>query len=157
MEGKLTQTTPAHILAASPSIWKDLVKKLRVCRIEASSYEETVETFTNNAADRTNQVLHLQEPAYLLPLHEIEVEIGNKVVEMGVIDLGSQIIIIWEDLAQQVGATINANCLLEMEGANGATNWTLGCAEYLPMCIGDISFMVHAHVMKCAPFRLLLG
>jgi len=99
MEGKLTQTTPAHILTTSPSIWKDLVEKLRVHRIEASSYEETVETFTNNAANWTNQVLHLQEPAYSLPLHEIEVEISNKVVETGVIDPGSQIIIIREDLA----------------------------------------------------------
>src|SRR5713226_1713607 len=99
MEGKLTQTTPTHVLAASPSIWKDLVEKLRVHRIEASSYEETVETFTNNAADWTNQVPHLQEPAYSLPLCEIEVEIGNKVVETGVIDPGSQIIIIREDLA----------------------------------------------------------
>ncbi len=99
MEGKLTQTTPTHVLATSPSIWKDLVKKLRVRRIEAGSYEKTVETFTNNAANWTNQVLHLQEPAYSLPLHEIEVEISNKVVETGVINPGSQIIVIWEDLA----------------------------------------------------------
>ena len=99
MEGKLTQTTPTHVLAASPSIQKDLVEKLWVHHIEAGSYEETVETFTNNAADWTNQVLRLQEPAYSLPLHEIEVEIGNKVVEMGVINPGSQIIVIWEDLA----------------------------------------------------------
>jgi len=99
MEGKLTQTTPAHVLAASPSIWKDLVEKLQVRHIEASSYEEKVETFTNNADDQTNQVLRLQEPAYSLPLCEIEVEISNKVVETGVIDPGSQIIVIWEDLA----------------------------------------------------------
>ncbi len=44
-----------------------------------------------------------------------------------------------------------------MEGANGITNWTLGCAEYLPMRIGDIQFTVHAHVVANAPFRLLLG
>src|SRR6266403_3994556 len=43
-----------------------------------------------------------------------------------------------------------------MEGANGATNWTLGCAEYLPMRTGNISFKVHAHVVAQAPFRLLL-
>ena len=44
-----------------------------------------------------------------------------------------------------------------MEGANGATNWTLGCAEYLTMQIGDIPFKLHAHVVENAPFRLLLG
>ena len=30
LDGKLTHTTPAHILAASPSIRKDLVERLRV-------------------------------------------------------------------------------------------------------------------------------
>ncbi len=62
-----------------------------------------------------------------------------------------------EDLAWEVGATINTGCLLQMKGANGATNWTLRCAEYLPMCADNISFEVHAHIMECAPFRLLLG
>ncbi|KAN0119068.1 hypothetical protein V8E52_004515, partial [Russula decolorans] len=96
-------------------------------------------------------------PAYPLPLHEINIVINNKVTEAGVIDPGSQIIVMREDLAHEVGATINADRLLQMEGANGATNWTLGCAEYLPMCIRDISFTVHAHVVERAPFRLLLG
>ena len=44
-----------------------------------------------------------------------------------------------------------------MEGANGVTNWTLGCAEYLAMHAGNVSFMVHTHVVARAPFRLLLG
>ncbi len=44
-----------------------------------------------------------------------------------------------------------------MEGANGATNWTLGCAEYLPMRAGGIQVLVHVHVVENAPFRLLLG
>ena len=92
-----------------------------------------------------------------LPLRKINIEIGGKVIEAGVIDPGSQIIVMREDLAREVGATINTNRLLQMEGANGVTNWTLGCAEYLPMQVGNISFAVHAHVIKCAPFRLLLG
>lgn len=37
------------------------------------------------------------------------------------------------------------------------TNWTLGCAKFLPMRAGDVAFKEHAHVVKQAPFRLLLG
>jgi hypothetical protein len=103
-----------------------------------------------------NLVNHLQEPAYLLPLCEIKVQVGDKITEAGVIDPGSQIIVIWEDLAQQVDTTINTKHVLKMEGANGVTNWTLGCTKHLSMHIGNISFMVHTHVVKCAPFRLLL-
>ena len=44
-----------------------------------------------------------------------------------------------------------------MEGANGATSWTVGCAEYLPMQVAGIEFQLHAHILKEAPFRILLG
>jgi hypothetical protein len=155
MEGKLAQTTPAHVLAASPVIRKDLNDKLRVRRVETSSFEEAGSA---TPIDTTNAYpTSIREPAYSLPLREIDIQIGGKVTEAGVIDPGSQIVVIREDLAREVGATINANRLLQMEGANGATNWTLGCAEYLPMRAGDISFEVHAHVVEHAPFRLLLG
>ena len=43
MEGKLSQTTLAHILAASPVIRKDLVERLWVCRVETSSYEKAAD------------------------------------------------------------------------------------------------------------------
>jgi len=44
-----------------------------------------------------------------------------------------------------------------MEGANGYTNWTLGCAEFLPMQVGSVPFKLHVHVVERAPFCLLLG
>ncbi|KAI0288887.1 hypothetical protein BC826DRAFT_888759, partial [Russula brevipes] len=90
-------------------------------------------------------------------LHEISVLVNGLVTEFGVLDSGSQIVAIRYDLAQEVGAQINPHRRLEMEGANGATNWTIGCAEYLSIQIGDIPFRVHAHVIEHAPFRLLLG
>jgi len=40
MKGKLSLTTPAHILAASPMIWKELVEKLKIQCIETNTYEE---------------------------------------------------------------------------------------------------------------------
>ena len=157
MEGKLAQTTPAHILAASPTIRKDLVEKLRLRRVEATTYEEAADDSAVVAANLCAEPSSGREPAYSLPLREIDVEIGGKVIEAGVIDPGSQIVVMREDLAREAGVAINASRLLQMEGANGATNWTLGCAEYLPMRIGDLSFAVHAHVVERAPFRLLLG
>ena len=154
MEGKLAQTTPAHILMASPTIRKDLVERLWVHHIETTSYKKATVLDANECS---TPLANSREPAYLLPLREIDVQVGGKIIEAGVIDPGSQIIVMREDLAREVGATINADHLLQMEGANRATNWTLGCAEYLPMCAGDVSFTVHAHVVEHAPFQLLLG
>jgi len=44
-----------------------------------------------------------------------------------------------------------------MEGANGTTNWTVGCVESLTMQVGNVSVNVHAHVIKNTNFSLLLG
>jgi hypothetical protein len=40
MQGRLSLTTPTHVFAASPSICKDTVDKLKVQQVEAHKYEE---------------------------------------------------------------------------------------------------------------------
>ena len=44
-----------------------------------------------------------------------------------------------------------------MEGANSATNWTVGCTKDLPLQVGDVMVKVHTHVIEQASFGLLLG
>jgi hypothetical protein len=44
-----------------------------------------------------------------------------------------------------------------MEGANGITNWTLGCAEYLSIQVRSVLLKVHAHIVEKASFHLLLS
>ena len=151
LEGKLSNTTPAHILAASAPVRKAISDRLRPRRVETGAFEELgnqpseLEPATSRAAD------------YSLPLREVDVVINGKTIDTGVLDQGSQIIAIRADLAKQVGATINTKNRLEMEGANSSTSWTIGCAENLSMSIGNINFQVHAYVVENAPFRLLLG
>ena len=79
------------------------------------------------------------KPVYSLPLLELDILVGDWVMVAGVLDPGLQIMVIWHDLAEEVNARINPNHLVEMEGANGATNWTLGCAKYLTMQVGNVS------------------
>ena len=154
LEGKLAQATPAHILAASAPIRKDLVERLRTRRVEAAVFEHP---FPETPPTPPHISAPLPEPEYSLPLQEIDVLVGDHSTVAGVIDPGSQIVAIRKDLAEEVAAHINSGIRLEMEGANGATNWTLGCAEHLAMQVNDIPFTLHAHVVEHAPFRLLLG
>ncbi|KAH9010333.1 hypothetical protein EDB84DRAFT_1226806, partial [Lactarius hengduanensis] len=90
-------------------------------------------------------------------LREIDVMINDAITEAGVLDQGSQIVVIRWDLAQEAGVSINHDHRLDMEGANGVVSKTLGCAENLTMRVGDVTFAIHAHVVDRAPFRLLLG
>lgn len=154
LEGKLSSTTPAHILAASAPVRKALSDRLRPRRVETGAFKElsnqpdippTPDSSASRAADFT------------LPLQEVDVVINGKTVDAGVLDQGSQIIAIRADLAREVGAIVNTKNRLEMEGANSSTSWTIGCAENLTMSIGSIKFQVHAYVVENAPFRLLLG
>ena len=155
LEGKLDQITPAHILASSPPIRKELAERLRPRRVETASFEQA-------SGDSMDPVSVLEfaarrEAEFSLPLREIDVLVNNLRTEAGVLDQGSQIVVIREDLAKEVNARINTQRTLRMEGANGGTSRTLGCAEDLSMRIGDVSFTIHAHVVRTAPFRLLLG
>jgi len=159
-QGNLAHITPAHLYAASPSVRKEISERLRVCHIEVTLYEEPSDHLPLAAEPSFcfgTVLTHLPEPTYSLPLQEIDVAFGNGSAEPGLLDLGSQIVVIRKDLAQELNAHINAGLRIEMEGANSATNWTLGCAENIPMRIGGVSFKLHAHVVERAPFRLLLG
>jgi hypothetical protein len=151
LEGKLSQATPAHILAASGPIRKDLADKLRTRRVEAAAFE------THTSPQPHASSTPISEPEYSLPLQEIDILVGGRSMVAGVIDPGSQIVAIRKDLADEVAARINPALCLKMEGANSATNWTLGCAEHLDMQVGDVPFKIHAHVVENAPYRLLLG
>jgi len=126
-QGKLDQITPAHLCTASPSIWKDITDQLRVQWVETASYETArpQEPFLDESPPFPDATLTDQpEPVYSLPLQEVDVALGNGISKPGLLDPGSQIVIIWQDLAQEIKAQINPSLQIQMEGANSATNWT---------------------------------
>lgn len=152
-EGNLNQVTPAHILAAAcPSIREEILKRLELRDVETGSFDD----------DASDQVSVLEpatkrKAAFSSPLLEIDVLVNNHSTEAGVLSQGSPIVIIREDLANEVGARINTRRTVRIEDMNGNTSRTLGCAEDLDMRVGDVSFTIHAHVVRSAPSRLLLG
>ena len=157
LDGKLSLVTPTHILASSPGIRKELIERLKTRRVDTASFEEIL---PQKSPAFPCSVLELSNPRiaeYSLPLREIDVLVNDTVSEAGILDQGSQIIVIRQDLAQEAGVHINHQHQLEMEGANGLVSNTLGCAENLTMQVGDVTFEVHAHIVERAPFRLLLG
>ncbi len=184
LNGHLSRITLAHVLAASvkkvgipahsgcsraagtrwnayffyrcvsPAIRKELMERLWTHQVESASLE-TSSSGPTPSLSVLNRLIP-RTAVYSLPLQEIDVLVNGAIPEAGVLDGGSQIIVIRLDLAQKVGADISPNLQLDMEGINTLST-TLGCAENLTMQVGNVVFKVHAHVVKCAPFRLLLG
>jgi hypothetical protein len=97
----------------------------------------------------------LHKPEYLLPLLKIDITLDGSISKPVVLNPGSQIIVIQKDLTQEVNTRINSSRHLEMEGANGIMNWTLGCTEYLSIQVRNMPLKVHTHVVEKAPFCLL--
>jgi len=169
MQGKLSLTTLAHVFAASPAIHKDVVDKLKVQHVETNEYEVVPRAdlqrpmllaHCNAVYDNLSNDLLLANncpPAFCLPLQELDVLVGNSLNIPAIYDTGSQIIVIRKDIVQSLGIHINTQQLIEMEGANGATNWTVGCAENLSLQVGDVLFKIHAHVVKNASFGILFS
>jgi hypothetical protein len=159
MEGKLSLVTPTHILAASPTICKELAKKLKMHYMETNLYKwlpiSKEENDTALPFSPTSLAANL-EPVHSLPLLEIEVLVSNISTKHGILNPRSQIVIIHHDLTEEVGTHINTRHRIKMEGANSATNWTVGCTEYLTMQVGGVPCKVHTHIVKDAPFKLLL-
>jgi len=169
MQGKLSLTTPAHVFTASPAIRKDVVNKLKVWCMEANEYKAVSIVNPSSSEARIARAVTVrddddpdypsnQPPATLcLPLQELDVLVSGSVKIPAIFDTGSQIVVIRQDIIQSLGVYINTQQLIEMEGANGATNWTVGCTENLMLQVGDVSFKIHTHVVKDASFGLLLG
>ena len=137
MQGKLSLTTPAHVFAASPIIRKDIVEKLKLRRVETNEYEVVTSESTfpriTTVQDDTSDDLFPgpQPPAFCLPVQELDVLVGRITKVPAIFDTGSQIVVLRQDIVESLGIRVNTQRLIEMEGANGATNWTVGCAENL--------------------------
>ncbi|EJD42116.1 hypothetical protein AURDEDRAFT_18598, partial [Auricularia subglabra TFB-10046 SS5] len=74
----------------------------------------------------------------------------------GVVDNGSQLVIISQQLWEALGNPINAQHRVSLTAANKTSNLTLGLCV-LPVQIAELTFHLRAHVVEDAPFSLLLG
>ncbi|KAH7922153.1 hypothetical protein BV22DRAFT_977184, partial [Leucogyrophana mollusca] len=90
-------------------------------------------------------------------LREIEVLVNRVKTELGLLDEGSEIVVIREDAWRESQAAINECMRMMMQTANGAFQETKGCLEMLEIDVDGLKKWAHAYVVPDAPYRLLLG
>lgn len=83
--------------------------------------------------------------------------VSGKVVVAGVLDEGSEIVVVRKDLWEELGFAVNKARLMLMQSANGLKEVMEGCAEFLELEVGGVKTWVHAFIVPNALFRLLLG
>jgi hypothetical protein len=91
------------------------------------------------------------------PLHEISVTLNSVHSELGLLNKGSEIIIIREDIWRKTEAPINQEACMKMKMANRTSQEMAGCIEMLEIDVEGIKTWAHAYVVPNAPYCLLLG
>ena len=74
-----------------------------------------------------------------------------------IIDPGSQIIAMAEEVCIDLGLIYDPTVILNMQSANGEIDKSLGLARNVPMRIGDITLYVQIHIIRSPAYDILLG
>ncbi|KAG2743038.1 hypothetical protein P692DRAFT_201724217, partial [Suillus brevipes Sb2] len=90
-------------------------------------------------------------------LREIRITLNGMHSELGLLDEGSEIVVIREDVWKKTNAPINPDVHMRMQTANGGSQELAGCLEMLEIDVEGIKTWAHAYVVPDAPYRLLLG
>ena len=156
MKSSLTGITASHMVALSPLVRARLSAASRSQYTQQQQPRANVEVNLTSTAPRHTTGIVVSQKS--VPLREVEAVINDKLLERAVLDDGSQIILIREDLWVELeNCPLNKREQIDMEVATGCTTKTLGLVENLAVRIAGITFYLQVHVVEHAPFRFLLG
>ncbi|KAG2050219.1 hypothetical protein BDR06DRAFT_892195, partial [Suillus hirtellus] len=142
--------TVTDLLAISPELRKEAVDHCRTHRVPTPTTALSTNTITSNSTSPP-QVEHAT------PLREIHVTLNGVHSELGLLDEGSEIIIIREDIWKKTKAPINKEVRMRMQMANGGSQEMAGCVEMLEIEVEGVRTWAHAYVVPNTPYCLLLG
>lgn len=92
-----------------------------------------------------------------LALRSIFPIINNQCEIEAILDPGSQIIAMSEDMCLDLALPYDPSVILTMQSANGEIDKSLGLARNIPLCIGGITLYVQIHVIRSPAYDILLG
>src|ERR1700690_4172670 len=126
--------------------------------------------FANNALISTNPIkayinsLKPNEPAgpFIVAkeshaLCSIVIQVDNQKSVESVVDPGSQIIAMSEDVCHSLGLPYDPSIILHMQSANGEVDKSLGLARNVPCTVGSVMLYLQIHVIRSPAYDILLG
>ena len=74
-----------------------------------------------------------------------------------ILDPGCQIVAMSEETCHELGLAYDPTVRLNMQSANGTTDWSLGLARNVPFTIGAITLYMQVHIINSPAYDILLG
>ena len=136
----------ADLMSISPELCKEPMEYCKTQQVLVVKSPELLPSALVSALIRLFQV------EFAKPLQELKVIVNGKKEELALLDGGSEIVLIREDLWKEVGASVNVKRRIMMEAANGLTSELPGCVEMLEIDVEGLKMWVHAFIVLSAPY-----
>ena len=141
----------ADLMSISPKLCKETMEYCKTQQVLVVESPELSLSALISALIRPFQV------EFAEPLHELKVIVNGKKEEPVLLNGGSEIVLIREDLWKEVEASVNVKRRMMIEVANGSTSELSGHVEMLEIDVEGLKTWAHAFIMSSAPYQLLLG
>lgn len=74
-----------------------------------------------------------------------------------ILDSGSQIVSMAEEIAMRTGVSWDPDVTIDMQSANKSVNRTLGLARNVPFTFGNITVYLQVHIIRNPAYTILMG
>lgn len=126
-------------------------------RKELVDYTHTQKIPKTTRTQTTAALTKPLSPNYSTPLCKITVTLAGKGTEVGLLDEGSEIVVVRKHLWEEIGFEVNPAVRMVMQTTNGGKEEMSGCAELLEVTVDGLQTWTHAFVVPQALYQLLLG
>lgn len=150
-----------ELLSVAPDVRRQIKDQLVTKRVATTAFVEETQMVSNLNEEGSILVANVGAENLIVAKHTEELRVidiliqGVKVVAM--VDDGSQIISIRQDMWEKIGLPIRSDKIMIMESANKSKDETMGLLQDLKINIGGYDFYLQVQVVKDAPYEMLLG
>jgi hypothetical protein len=170
MKAPLVTLSAAELLSLSPEIrtrWKEHVTPRRIQNQPGNNVPHLInedlavindpfETYLNaiQRGDNPKPFIAAKESH---SIRSVTANIQGSNPIKSVVDPGSSIIAMSEDVCHRLGLVYDDSVIIELQSANGGIDHSLGLARNVPCEIGGITLYVQIHIIRNPAYDVLLG
>jgi hypothetical protein len=124
--------------------------------VNATVIPDKFETYYKNLppGQKPEPLIVAKESSALRAIRPI---IDNKARIESILDPGSQIIAMSEEICTKLQLIYDPSVILTMQSANGELDCSLGLARNVPLRIGEITLYIQIHIIRSPAYDILLG
>jgi len=126
-------------------------------QLDSATATKDKNTRNNPAEVPTESSRHKIATRVVESLRVVDVELNAALCVEGILDMGSEIVVISKSVWEKSGERLTTNDELAIESANKIVASTLGVVNNLKIIVGGAVCYVQAYVVDNAPFELILG